>query len=218
MHVSLNEIDAQVRRAARGAGLSWGQAEEAGKAVRKLVGQGFEVLAAFADLLESHATGSGGASTIDNRNGTWRGTDGPLSPLVLGPAISDHAEVIGSGRMITAGPVRHPILLIPFVMTVARICEKPVEIQWPNGHAVVWPDGANDVDIDCLSRLSTVPEVVFRLTDGRRVRHLIASSWTGACVTPDLWNRFDRLAHLTYVPASDHSRRSGAGAGAIDND
>ena len=34
MSFSLNEIEAMGRRAARGAGLHWGIAEEAGKAVR----------------------------------------------------------------------------------------------------------------------------------------------------------------------------------------
>lgn len=218
MHVSLNEIDAQVRKAARGAGFGWGQAEEAGKAARRLVGHGFEVLPVLADLLENHATGCGVGFGIDHRNGIWRGAEGPLSPLVLGPAISDHAEAIGNGRVIAAGPVAHPILLIPFVMTVARHCRRPIDIQWPNGHAVLWPDGAHGGQIDSLSSLPTVPEVVCCLADGRSTGNPSEPAWTGACVDPGLWSRFDRLAHLTYVPASDHSRRSGAGAGQIDND
>ena len=36
MYMSLNEIDVSVKRAARGVGMSWGLAEEAGKAARWL--------------------------------------------------------------------------------------------------------------------------------------------------------------------------------------
>ncbi len=41
MICSLNEIEALARKAARGGGMSWGLAEEAGKAVRWLSDNGF---------------------------------------------------------------------------------------------------------------------------------------------------------------------------------
>jgi len=54
MLCSLNEIEAQLRKAARGAGLSWGLAEEAGKAGRWLAMHGIDALPAFAALYEQN--------------------------------------------------------------------------------------------------------------------------------------------------------------------
>jgi hypothetical protein len=41
---------------------------------------------------------------------------------------------------------------------------------------------------------------------------------TGLEVSVDLWRRLDRYAHRTYAPATEDSRRSGAGVGTRDND
>jgi hypothetical protein len=37
-------------------------------------------------------------------------------------------------------------------------------------------------------------------------------------IDPARWQRLQNLSYRTYVPASERSRRSGAGAGNIDND
>jgi hypothetical protein len=54
MLFSLNEIEAQLRKAARGAGLPWGLAEEAGKAARWLAMHGIDGLPASAALFEQN--------------------------------------------------------------------------------------------------------------------------------------------------------------------
>jgi hypothetical protein len=53
-------------------------------------------------------------------------------------------------------------------------------------------------------------------------RPVLASSASlppgGIAIADGLWQRFDLLARLTYVPASETSRLAGAGAGLLDND
>ncbi len=51
MSWSLNEIEGLARKAARGSGLSWGLAEEAGKATRWLCAAGLPGADALAGLL-----------------------------------------------------------------------------------------------------------------------------------------------------------------------
>ena len=46
----------------------------------------------------------------------------------------------------------------------------------------------------------------------------LASRYDPAATADDSWTRIEQLAHRTYVPASDASRLSGAGAGLTDND
>ena len=51
MSYSLNEMEATAKRAARGAGYSWGLAEEASKATRWLCTQGLDGAAELAHVL-----------------------------------------------------------------------------------------------------------------------------------------------------------------------
>ena len=52
MSYALNEVEATAKRAARGAGYSWGLAEEASKATRWLCAKGIDGSAVLAGLLE----------------------------------------------------------------------------------------------------------------------------------------------------------------------
>jgi hypothetical protein len=45
-----------------------------------------------------------------------------------------------------------------------------------------------------------------------------AASTRGIETDPEAWARIETYVHRTYVPASERSRREGAGAGLIDND
>ena len=49
---SLNELEAETRKAIRGAGLSWGLSEDGGKAVRWLAAHGVDPLPALRDVLD----------------------------------------------------------------------------------------------------------------------------------------------------------------------
>ena len=51
--VSSNEVDALAKKAAKGAGMPWGLAAEAGKATRWLADRGLPGPAVLADLLET---------------------------------------------------------------------------------------------------------------------------------------------------------------------
>jgi hypothetical protein len=44
------------------------------------------------------------------------------------------------------------------------------------------------------------------------------ASFSRPDIDPSAWSRIERYAYRTYVPATEHSRRHGAGAGMIDND
>ncbi|MEO1102920.1 MAG: DUF3726 domain-containing protein, partial [Pseudomonadota bacterium] len=78
---SLNEVEALARKATRGAGYSWGMAEEAGKATRWTCAAGWPGANALAHLL----TQTDGTSTADlgptSIHGTWTARTGLLCPL-----------------------------------------------------------------------------------------------------------------------------------------
>ncbi len=92
--VSLNEIDAMARKAARGAGYAWGLAEEAGRAVRWLEARGLPGLAALLRHLE-------------------RGAPNETSPLLAGATLSDRARAIGRGEAYDALRSTNPCSFSP---------------------------------------------------------------------------------------------------------
>ena len=103
MSWSLAEIEAETRKATRGAGLPWGLAEEAGKAVRWLAMHGIDATAALCDVLDQHAAGQLDLAITEGIAGRWRAPGQRLSPLALGAAICDHARALGEGRRIDHG-------------------------------------------------------------------------------------------------------------------
>src|SRR6266851_8119240 len=100
MLCSLNEIEAQLRKAARGSGLTWGLAEEAGKAGRWLEIHGMRCLPIFAALFEQNDERPYDEIAIMLTEGRWEASGGKLCPLIAGAALVDRAEVIAGGRTV----------------------------------------------------------------------------------------------------------------------
>ncbi|HEY0439320.1 MAG TPA: DUF3726 domain-containing protein [Xanthobacteraceae bacterium] len=212
---SLNEIEAEAKKAVRGAGLPWGIAEEGAKAVRWLAANGVDALPALADLLDRHAAGemSTAINTADAFH--WRGAT-PLCPLLLGAAIADHAHLFAQGREISAAPVAHPLLLVPFVARAARAAKHALALTAAGAEVVVSELGSAQgpltaLDIATADGIKCAPAAAA----GPGLDHRTCQV---AAIDPHAWERIARYAFRTYVPASAQSRLQGAGAGAIDND
>ncbi|MEM8703695.1 MAG: DUF3726 domain-containing protein [Pseudomonadota bacterium] len=208
MNLSLNEIEATAKRAARGAGYPWGLAEEASKATRWLCFRGFDGMAALAVLLDQ-----GLAVSEDHRPLTtdkiWRG-EADLCPLATGAFLSDCAQRLRA-QTLEIQQVSVPLLIVPFAANAASALKCCVRIEI-DGHVGV-------TDGNSLLCPDTLPERAERI---RVLRAETTASWQPrhALVSPDpdSWNRLTMLAHRTYAPATEESRLRGAGAGLSDND
>ncbi|WP_299478865.1 DUF3726 domain-containing protein [uncultured Roseibium sp.] len=208
MNRSLNEIEATAKRATRGAGYSWGLAEEASKATRWLSRQGQDGVAALAALLDK-----GLAQPADHRpcaaDEVWR-NDGDLCPLATGAFLSDCAQGLRSGP-VTMQRVAVPLFILPFAANAASELRCCVRVEMDG--QVAMTDGGN------LQCPDVLPELAERITVQTSET---APPWRprGAqmCPDPDSWDRLAVLAHRTYAPATEESRLRGAGAGLSDND
>ncbi|MEL6478340.1 MAG: DUF3726 domain-containing protein [Pseudomonadota bacterium] len=109
MRLSPGELQRLAAKAIRGAGASWGTAEEAGMAVRWLETRGHPGARALADLLHDWP---GEALTAET--GHISSPAGRLCPLAAGMAISDHADLPGWDQIHLTGVVQ-PLLLRPFL-------------------------------------------------------------------------------------------------------
>lgn len=209
MNLSLNEIEATAKRAARGAGYGWGLAEEAGKATRWLCAQGLDGVAALARLLERDFAGHLDRHSPDCTDAVWTGV-GDLCPLITGAALSDRADAVVSGT-IGLRRIAVPLLLLPFAANMARRGSFRLTVDMDGLTAVT--DGAQLSLEDACSHYAEN----IRIT---RVAVMLPARprQTRAEPAPAGWDTINQFAHLTYAPATEESRLLGAGAGLSDND
>lgn len=217
--LSQNEIESLCLKAARGAGFSWGLAEEAGFAAGWLAAHGIDGTACFLALLMDRLEKSPASGTPRPLPGHWQSTDQlALCPITLGASLSDSALLAdGPFRGVTRiDPVAEPILLLAFLARAAQLCAKPVAINWQDGHLVIAENGAFDLltarswigkkDLAMTIQLKTHPD---DLQSGPT--HLLPPLSIASL------NGLNELAFRTTVPATDASRRD-AGSATTDND
>lgn len=204
MTYALNEVEALAKRAARGAGYQWGLAEEAAKATRWLCGYGMDGCDALASLLRQVDAGEVGDTFEIIRSDTALGLDGAICPLTFGATLSDRA-LPAEMRVAHLETVAEPRLLLPFAASLAAQVKEPIKISASLGYVVT--DGRQ------LSLQGSLAETSGRVTveiggcivATDRARH------SRAAPNPAIWEELSRIAHRTYAPATELSRRLGAG-------
>jgi len=210
---SLTEADALAQKAARGAGLGWGMAEEAGFAVRWLCGYGADGLGALLACLAAQRSMPHLAPGQVIGQG-----QGLLCPLHTGSVLLDSVE-ISDGPLagpLQLAPLCQPLLMLPFLAQAASVLGQQLVVAYKAG-TVALPGPAP---------LPVAPSALcgaLRLGLGAP----LGPEWRGptarvpqgraACDAATL-AALELLALKTTVPATEASRRSGAGAGTNDND
>lgn len=215
--LSLNEIEQLCLKAARGAGMSWGQAEEAGFAAVWLARQGLDGPGALLAQLQA----AQGRAWRDIRPvvdaGAFRAPEGGLlCPIALGSALCDYVALpVMQCDSLQIGPVTKPILLLPFLSDMARARQQPVRIEWPGGAVVASPDGRAAGDVGALATALPV-EAELLIGSEFATRQPDSDPMAPMVVAAETIGALNTLAMRITVPASDVSR---AGAGAAgDND
>lgn len=216
MNASLNEIESLCKKAARGAGLSWGLAEEAGKAARWLSGNGLDGPALLAAQLRLDDGCAYPQLTPDTGAERWELAGRAMCPLIAGVTLSDHAYLIRKKGEIHLGAMTHPQLLMPFASAAARQLGIALQVSWqgcvlefsPGGQAVlIQADNFISPHVAGVNCTCIAPATHGANELGGSIPTLVTS----------VHEYLDSLAARTYVPASDASRLSGAGAGLSDN-
>ena len=209
MSYSLNEVEALAKRSARGAGYSWGLAEEAAMATRWLCVHGLNGVSVLADILEL-----GFAPNIDNHTpldpyADWVAKQ-ELCPIATGAALNDFSWLL-TDRELVLHKISNPVFLMPFLALVALKSGRVFALEC-NGQLAV-SDG---------KQLQIAPQFPSYSDHGKIS---IASGILGKRdlknrVEPSAiaWEKLNEFASLTYAPATEESRRLGAGAGNSDND
>lgn len=194
MCLSLSEITALATKAARGAGLSWGEAEEAGWACGWLARAGLPGAAMLLRVLERGAS---------------------VCPLRTGIMLMDHAGLSeGPGGLpVALRDLEAPLMLLPFLARVAERMGEPVALDL--GAREICLSGLEPAPgLAGLSVSGVQATVVVRVAGTGGVA--VAGVFDGR-ISREVWQALDALALRTTVPASEVSRQ-GAGAALSDND
>ena len=208
---SLNEIGSLTRKAARGAGFSWGMAEEAGRAARWLAAVGLPGPEALADLLETtDDVAHGTLCPMDPNAEDWQASGGVLCPIAAGTALADTADMLGDAK--TLHSVIQPLLLVPFVATVSDTTGRALNLAWMGATFHF----ASDLRGAVTSQSARTDTVILSGDTAADLPPLACQLRYDLC--PDVAARLTLLAQRTYAPETEASRLGGAGAGLSDND
>lgn len=216
MSYSLNEIEALSKRAARGAGLSWGMSEEAAKAVRWLASHGLPAAGLFADALTQNDKVAHGDVCPVSLDGVWHARSGVLCPLSAGAALNDCAARLLADQSIEMANVSHPLLVVPFAAWAAVHIKAPVVVSWRDARFKtdgfgLWIGGAKD-------QIVLREPVALHCALATDVDDVVAIAGQRGEVSDLSWARLNKFAHRTYAIATEESRMRGAGAGVSDSD
>lgn len=213
MSLSLNEIESLSRKAARGAGLSWGLAEEAGKAVRWLEAGGIGGADALASVLVRHDDKSLRAPQLPEIMGTPCADPLPLCPISTGAALSDFGL---AENTLMLGAVFASILLAGPLARVARRSGVDLEVVCDAGALWLY-SGTLVVSGDITDWLGCAKNVEIRPLR-RDPPGVAPARGTRVHLAPRVLDVLANFAQRTYAPATEASRLAGAGAGLRDND
>ena len=200
MIYSLSEIDATCKKAARGAGLSWGYAEEAGKAARWLAAHQLPSTELLAVYL-----------TERQKNTAYFQGENPKCPLLIGASLCD-AGFDEMEKSIGITPVVYPLLLLPYLFQLSQAASVSILIQWP-GTMISCVEGAiyiAEKETIAISEATAINLSWLEIGSHMDEVLKLEKGVLGQNVEPSHWSALEDLAHLTYVPATEESRR-GAG-------
>lgn len=231
LRLSRNEIESLCTKAARGAGMSWGLAEEAGYAAGWLASRGLD----GAGVLTTHLRSAQGDSWQDIcpvvAPGEWhaRTAGQSLCPIALGATLSDHVCVdraLFDGHGLRVGEVNCPGLLLPFIAMAVAAIDKPICVRLE--HTIVRMGASGKVIGDVSALLAADCGALVIAVDERTAEQGVSMHESQSDPAPevpvsiaplgsDALMFLNELSLRTTVPSSAASRAN-AGAVGSDND
>ncbi|MDF2764732.1 MAG: hypothetical protein K0S81_1726 [Rhodospirillales bacterium] len=231
MRLSLNEIEVTVRKAALGAGLPLGLAEDAGAVAAWLAAGGFPVAALMQEALAwPHIA----EPRLVRAGQIYRSVGGEqrCSALRVLPSACDLvlAAASGGGTAVEA-VIDVPVLAVAQAAIVCAGGALPLAVEIEGRLRAATATGRAAV-VGTAAELSELRSAPVRIRPARDEDFAAGS----ADLTPDLararrsaleagvrvgeaaWREIEALAARTLVPATAQSRERGAGAGLVDLD
>lgn len=216
MIISQSELKTVVERAARGRGLPYGPASLAGETARFLALAGLPALP-----LALTALAAGGSLKVEWREDgdTLRACTGgdPLSAVLAGPLVCGWLMARQDEGAAELGTVDCPAWLIAAAAAASTGSPHAFRISLAAEERSVFE--CRDGSVSELNAFRSRPPIEPAVLSMRGSRDARTPSFAapagsrlrGVPVTDGDWSRIEALAELSFVPASEDSRRHGAG-------
>lgn len=223
VHCSLNEIQMLATKAARGAGLPWGVAEEAARAARWLEARGLAGLSALDGALDRLSTPNWQRCSPIPDGAVWRAESGEIDGLLAGIALADRAGQplpFAGDEALILDAVSWPLLAMPFLAGVAEVLGERLTVSLGPDTPVVGI-GPQFIAETCraIEGLPSVNSVRIEREKGQAAPQGLSRLDGSIPIDKEVYARLDRRAARTYVPESAESQARGAGgSGLIETD
>lgn len=218
---SIGEAESLVLKAYRGAGFSWGLAQEAGNAAAWMSMHRLPAIDQFATLLTSiDQKESAQLTPLVNNGSAWHGPAAQLCPVISGLAFAEsdlHKLNLHAGLVLH--DILQPLIMLPFIAHAAKLLKADLKMN-AGGYEVVCGKQGQGIEVVTAPHDNTITRFVRADLQIRLASNSAPLNFTlqqRATANTKSAEALDQLAHRTYVAATEKSR-SEAGAGFLDND
>ena len=201
---SLSEIDTTSKRAAKGAGFSWGISEEIGKNMRLLELFGLSGIKNLNKYLKDYKKKQfQKIALISEINETKKN---PFCPIILGTNFIDQVNLLDKKNNIQISNVAFPILFLPFVSRASEIIGKRIFLKIEEKEFLLNLNQSiysNYLKNEILENCNTVN---------------ISFIENNNSFNENEWKELYKLSEDTFVEETESLKIGAAGAGLTDND
>ena len=201
---TLSEIDTTSKRATRGAGFSWGIAEEVGKNMRLLELYGLSGIKNLNKFLKDyHEKEFQKIALISETNNTNKY---PFCPIMLGTNFIDQINLLDKKNNIQILNVAFPILFLPFVSRASEIIGKKIFLKIDEKEFLL--------NLNQSIYSNYLKNEVLEISNTINISFIENNN----LFNETEWKELYKLSEDTFVEESESSKIGAAGAGLTDND
>ncbi len=201
---TLSEIDTTSKRAARGAGFSWGIAEEVGKNMRLLELFGLPGIKNLNQFLKNYKEKQFQKVTLisDTNNANKY----PFCPIILGVNFIDQVNLLDKKINIQISNVAFPLLFLPFVSRASEMIGKRIFLKIEEKEFLL--------NLNQSIYSNYLKNEILEVCNTINISFLENSN----SFNENEWKELYKLSEDTFVEETESLKISGAGAGLTDND
>ena len=201
---TLSEIDTTSKRAARGAGFSWGIAEEIGKNMRLLELYGLPGIKNLNKFLKDYKEKQFQKITLISE--TNNSNKYPFCPIILGTNFIDQVNLLDKKNNIQISNVAFPILFLPCVCRASEIIGKKIFLKIEEKEFLL--------NLNQSIYSNYLKNEVLEISNTINISFLENNN----SFNENEWKELYKLSEDTFVEETESLKIGAAGAGLTDND
>ena len=201
---TLSEIDTTSKRAARGAGFSWGIAEEVGKNMRLLELYGLPGIKNLNKFLKDYKEKQFQKITLISE--TNNSNKYPFCPIILGTNFIDQVNLLDKKNNIQILNVAFPILFLPFASRASEIIGKRIFLKIEEKEFLL--------NLNQSIYSNYLKNEILEACNAINISFIENNN----SFDENEWKELYKLSEDTFVEESESLKIGAAGAGLTDND